>query len=106
VDVPEIPLEGRFAHAVSHPLRVQFLRLLGDRSNLSLGEACQEITRREIKGIGEVALSRVGYHATVLERFGLVELATPPTRRGGASFRATDTGELLILAIGVAPSQS
>ncbi len=99
MDSPEFPkVDGRLAQAVSHPLRVKFLRLLANRESLSLEEALQGIDEG-----GEVALSQVGYHVSVLQRFGVVELASRPTRERGASFRPTETGELLMLALGAAP---
>lgn len=99
METPEIPkVDGRLAQAISHPVRVAFLRLLAGRESLSPKEAA-----REIRVGGEVPLSQVGYHTTVLERFGVIELVGRPGHKGGASFRATDTGELLMLAIGPTP---
>lgn len=104
MDIPDIPeVDGRLAQAVSHPIRLQFLLLLADRGSLALGEARHEIKRRTTKGPSDVPLSQVGYHVSVLARFGVVELATRSTRHHGASFRATDIGERLILAIETSP---
>jgi DNA-binding transcriptional ArsR family regulator len=99
----EIPkLDGRLAQAVSHPLRVRFLRLLTDRVSLTSVEALKEIEKT-----GEqVALSEMGYHVRVLEQFGLLEVASSATRERGISFCATDKGELVMLAIGAAPGKT
>lgn len=96
----EIPkVDGRLTHAATHPFRVRFLRLLADRTSLTSGEALREIEQ----GGGRATLSEVGYHVRVLERLGAVEVASPATRERGISFRVTDIGELLMLAIGAAP---
>lgn len=103
MDIPEIPkVDGRLTQAVSHPLRVWFLRLLAKRGSLSPNEALQEM---ESDG-DEVALSQVGYHVWILERFGVIEVANRATRERGAVFRSTDAGELLMLAIGAAPGKT
>lgn len=103
MDIPKIPkVDGGLTQAVSHPLRVWFLRLLAKRGSLSPKEALQEL-----EGDGEgVPLSQVGYHVWILERLGVVEVASRATRTGGAVFRSTEAGELLMLAIGVAPGKT
>jgi len=93
-------LDGRLAHAVDHPVRVSFLRLLEDRGSLSLAEAFKQIEEDDL------ALSQVGYHVWVLARFGIVELATRRTRKGGASFRATETGKFLMVAMKAGPDST
>jgi DNA-binding transcriptional ArsR family regulator len=100
MDTFEIPkVDGRLTQATTHPLRVRFLRLLAHRTSLTAGEARREIEQ----GGGEATLGEVGYHVRVLERLGAVAVASPATRERGISFRATDIGELLMLAIGAAP---
>lgn len=84
-------VEGRLAQAVSHPIRVDFLRLLADRKRLTPREALRELAE-------DFALSQVSYHVSVLEHVGAVEAVGPSS--GGLVFEATDTGELLMLAIG------
>ena len=95
MDTPEIPkVDGRLAQAANHPLRVRILRLLTHRERFSPGDALGELD-----GGDEASLSRVSYHVSVLERFGVVELVARATRDRGASFRATDTGRLLMVDI-------
>lgn len=53
-----------------------------------------------------MALSSMSYHVSVMEHFGVVERATPRTREQGASFRATDIGELLSLIHGETPGET
>ncbi len=92
-DIPKV--DGQFARAVGHPLRVRFLQLLADRDQASPREALAAL-----EDGGGVLLSQLNYHASVLERFGFVEAVGRPDRRGGVSFRATDAGGLVMLAIG------
>lgn len=95
MEFKELPkVDGRLAQAVRHPLRVSFLRLLANRDQASLREALAALDG------SEVPLSQLSYHVSVLELFGLVETAGRPDPRGGVSFRATDAGELVMLAIG------
>jgi len=105
-------IDGRLAQAVSHPVRIAFLRVLARRERLSPREALQELPgalkdlpeaqRRRVESTS-IALSQVSYHVSVLERFGVVESAGRPDRQTGMPFRATDAGELLMLAIGTPP---
>lgn len=110
MDTPEIAtVAGRLGQAVNHPLRIGFLRLLANRPNLSSDEALARVNERsldEFKEGGDVALSQVDYHLRVLERFGVVELASRPYCGRYASFRTTPTGRLLMLAIEASPGGS
>lgn len=105
-------VNGRLAQVVSHPVRIAFLGMLGRCESLSPRQAMQELPERLAElpeaqhGLAEgkeIGLSQVSYHVSVLERFGVVEAAGWPDRETGMTFRATDAGELLMLAIGIAP---
>jgi DNA-binding transcriptional ArsR family regulator len=93
--LPEI--DGRLTQAVSNPIRVAFLQMLADRKLLTTRDAARALSGRNI------ALRQISYHVRVLARLGLVEVAGPGRADGGVSFQATDTGELLMMALADAP---
>ena len=86
-------VDGVSRQALGHPLRVDLLRLLVSRRNISLREAAAELGEG-----GTLPLSRASYHVGILSNLGLVSSGSA-LDRGGMSFSPTDAGELLLLAL-------
>ena len=68
----EAPVDLRAAKALAHPLRVQILAIL-DQRTASPKEMSKELG---------VPLSGLSYHVSVLEKFGCVKLESTAQRRG------------------------
>lgn len=93
MDLQGIPgIDARLAQALGHPTRVAFLRLLAQPKILSARQAALGGRRR-------IAISQVSYHASVLERIGLIEAPGSLNRDREMPFRIADAGKLLILAL-------
>lgn len=88
--------EYRLVKVLEHPVRVGFLKLLAGRDTLSPIEAQDGLE-------DDLPLSKVTYHARVLEHFGLLETAGQPDPDRGAPFRSTPTGQLALVALGHLP---
>jgi hypothetical protein len=90
--------ESRLVKVLEHPVRAGFLKLLAGRDTLSPTEArdCLE---------NDLQLSKITYHARVLEHFGLIEAAGPPDPDRGVPFRPTPTGQLALAALGHLPQE-
>lgn len=90
--------EYRLVKVLEHPVRIGFLKLLGGRDTLSPVEARSRLE-------DGMPLSKVTYHARVLEHFGLIEPAGQPDPDRGVPFRSTPTGQFALLALGHLPQE-
>jgi DNA-binding transcriptional ArsR family regulator len=74
--------DPRYVKAMSHPLRVRILALLGERVASPV----------ELAGWLDASLGTVAYHVRTLERIGLIELARETRVRGAVEhhYRATE----------------
>jgi DNA-binding transcriptional ArsR family regulator len=74
--------DPRYVKAMSHPLRVRILALLGERIASPV----------ELAGWLDASLGTVAYHVRTLERIGLIELARETRVRGAVEhhYRATE----------------
>lgn len=88
--------EYRLAKVLDHPVRIGFLKLLAGRDTLSPTEARNHLE-------DDPLLSKVNYHARVLEHFGLIEAAGQPDPVRGVPFRPTPTGQFALVALGHLP---
>lgn len=86
--------DHRLVKVLEHPIRIGFLKLLGERDTLSPTEALELLQE------GDLMLSRLTYHVRVLDQFGLVEAAGQPDPEHGLPFRVTPDGEFALLALG------
>jgi len=86
--------DHRLVKALAHPVRADFLRLLGERSHLSAVEAL---------GIrdSELNVGQVVYHARVLADLELIEPVGEPDPRRGLPYGLTASGRHALLALGV-----
>lgn len=91
--------EPRLVRALDHPVRARFLRLLADR------EAVTPVEALPILDLDGLELSKVAYHARVLELLELVEPTEDATEQGGRPFRTTSKGEEALLALGLPPEE-
>lgn len=90
--------EHRLVRVLDHPVRIGFLKLLAGRDTLSPSEARDRLEDRPL-------LSKVTYHARVLEHFGLIEAAGQPDPDRGVPFRPTATGQLALVTLGHLPQE-
>jgi DNA-binding transcriptional ArsR family regulator len=74
--------DPRFVKAMSHPLRVRILAMLGERKS----------SPRELAELLGATLGTTAYHVRTLERLGLIELVGERPVRGAIEhyYRATD----------------
>ena len=86
--------DHRLVKILEHPVRIGFLKLLGERDTLSPNEALAQMSQRDL------SLARVAYHVRVLDQYGLVEAAGQLDPDRGLPFRATPTGEFALAALG------
>jgi hypothetical protein len=90
--------EYRLAKVLEHPVRIGFLKLLAGRDTLSPIQARGYLE-------GDLPLSKITYHARVLEHFGLLEAADPTRPDRGVPFRSTPTGQFALMALGHLPQE-
>lgn len=90
--------EHRLVKVLEHPIRIGFLKLLAGRDNLSPLEAQRHLD-------DDPRLSKITYHARVLEHFGLIEAAGQPDPDRGVPFRSTPTGQFALVALGHSPEE-
>lgn len=69
--------------ALSHPLRLEYLRALSQRRELSPSEFAQDT---------DEPLGNVSYHVKALQKAGVVEIASLVPRRGAMEHRYSYTG--------------
>lgn len=91
--------EYRLAKMLEHPVRIELLRLLAESDTLSPAEALERLPGNDLR------LSKVTYHARVLDHFGLVEGAGQPDPDRGVPFRVTTHGEFALAALGYTPRE-
>ena len=89
--------DHRLVKVLEHPVRIGFLRLLGERSHLTVAEALDHLQGENL------LLSMITYHARVLHQFGLVEAMGQPGLAEGVPFRTTPAGEIALVALGYTP---
>jgi hypothetical protein len=92
--------DSRLLHVIENPVRLACLSLLRTHRHLTAQQALKALKIKALKKHRDLTLGQVVYHVGVLERCGVIERAIGSTV---ASFRPTDTGELLILMIDTAP---
>lgn len=90
---PDAASNQQLVRALDHPVRVAFLKLLGERGNVSPLEALPLLDD------GELALGNLVYHVWVLELLELIEPAAEPGPTG-TPFRTTSKGETALMALG------
>jgi DNA-binding transcriptional ArsR family regulator len=78
--------------ALSHPLRIKFLRALTGRRQLSPSEFARE---------SEEPLGNVSYHVKALFEAGVLEIADRIPRRGAVEHRYSFTGKRAGVAMAV-----
>ena len=78
--------------ALSHPLRLGYLRALSGRDELSPSEFAQE---------SEESLGNVSYHVKALFEAGVLEVAARVPRRGAMEHRYSFTGRRAGVAMAV-----
>lgn len=80
--------DARLRQVLQHPIRVALLRLLSEGDSLTPVAALGQLDSSQ-----GMALSNVAYHASVLERAGLLERATAEQAgREGPVYRASPAG--------------
>lgn len=89
--------DHRLVKVLEHPVRIGFLKLLGERNHLTPAEALDRLQGENL------LLSMVTYHARVLHQFGLVEAMGQPDPERGLPFRTTPMGEFALVALGYVP---
>jgi DNA-binding transcriptional ArsR family regulator len=80
------------AKALSHPLRIAFLRELRDRRKMSPTEYAKQS--------GE-PLGNISYHVSALRKAGVLEVAETATRRGALEHYYSLTGPRAGIVLGV-----
>jgi DNA-binding transcriptional ArsR family regulator len=80
------------AKALSHPLRIAFLRELRDRRKLSPSEYAKET--------GE-SVSLISYHVSALRKAGVLKVAGTAKRRGALEHYYSLTGPKAGIVLGV-----
>lgn len=90
--------EHRVVRVLEHPVRSGFLKLLAGRDTLSPSEAQEALE-------DGLPLSKITYHARVLEHFDLIEAAGRPDPDRGVPFRPTPTGQFALVALGHLPQE-
>jgi DNA-binding transcriptional ArsR family regulator len=78
--------------ALSHPLRIEYLRALATRRELSPSEFARE---------SETPLGNVAYHVKALFEAGVLEVSSMVPRRGAVEHRYSLTGERAGVAMAV-----
>lgn len=94
-ETPEF--DHRMAKLLEHPVRIGFLKLLAERSQVSPVEALAHLQGENL------LLSMVTYHVRVLHHFGLVEATGQPDPERGLPFRTTPAGEIALARLGYLP---
>lgn len=92
-------LDHRLVEVIAHPVRSGFLKLLAERSQVTVAEALNHLQREGL------LLSMVTYHVRVLHHFGLVEAMGQPDPERGLPFRTTPAGEVALVALGYSPRE-
>jgi hypothetical protein len=84
---------------LEHPVRIGFLKLAREYETLSPAEALEQLQESDL------LLSKVTYHARVLDHYGLVEGTGQPNPDRGVPFRVTPQGEFALAALGYTPRE-
>src|ERR1700754_5177379 len=80
--------DPRFVKAMSHPLRVRILAMLGERT----------ASPNQLAGWLGASLGTTAYHVRVLDSLGLIELADETRRRGAVEHHYRATGPPVVTA--------
>jgi DNA-binding transcriptional ArsR family regulator len=83
---------AQIAKALSHPLRIELLRTLGDRAQLSPVEYARESAE---------SLGNISYHMSVLREAGVIAVTDTIARRGAMEHRYALKGRRAKAALAV-----